>query len=552
MDDSVGRGERQARALVMLVLAIEALWIFFHKYLPLDASLWSLQSETIRQHLAGSPNDGLRLVLIPGANILVPFVSGLLGFLLNGEVVTRLLLVGIGFFGRGMAMVSLLRALRVREALVFFLVPVIVWSGVFFVGSVPYLVGETLVIALVSFFLHQDHPRSGSYYVLMVGFTLVALCHALAFFAVIFITFAVASEQRRSVHLNQGWLSNFNRVLGLVIPGCVVLLLRVFAPAPIFMLSTSGFIAWTPTAHMLLAVAATPIVREAAFPGSDLIAITTSAVVVLLALASLVRAFLLPMEEVSWQSRSTKRAGTILLIVSLLGLVLMKVGVESGAFIWMSLFFVIAASYSRGPAVRRGAVDRLLRSVAFIAMIVAGVVNALGTNRGSEAAADVRDHATQLVRGERTTASTDLHLDSLDIRFVLDSSIVAAEGIGHFPMISYSATAPAYLYEIGAAIAKPGQYQPRGGMIARADGRQLWSPADQLALGDASSYFEPHLRVLAMLPEGGASNPSVFGPFAHGMQDTNSIAVAHGDVNFRLVIGRLRSEPKPGLAQLTR
>ena len=93
MDDSIGRGERQARALVMLVLVIEALWIFFHKYLPLDASLWALQSDAVREHFAGRANDGLSMIPIPAANTFVPLITGIFRFLFSGEVVVRILMV---------------------------------------------------------------------------------------------------------------------------------------------------------------------------------------------------------------------------------------------------------------------------------------------------------------------------------------------------------------------------------------------------------------------------------------------------------------------------
>ena len=85
----------------MLVVVIEALWIFFHKYLPLDASLWALQSDAVREHLSGNGNDGLSMIPIPAANTFVPLVSGILSFLLSGEVVTRILVIFVGFILRG-------------------------------------------------------------------------------------------------------------------------------------------------------------------------------------------------------------------------------------------------------------------------------------------------------------------------------------------------------------------------------------------------------------------------------------------------------------------
>ncbi len=550
MDDSVGRGERQARALVMVVIVIEALWIFFHKYLPLDAVLWSLQADAIRLHLGGSTHDGLQLIPLPAANVLVSFVSGILSFLFSGEVVVRILIVGIGFLARGFAMLSLLRVLKVREALVYFLVPVFVWSGVFFVGSIPYLVGETLAIALVSFFLHQERPRAGAYYILMVGFAFVALCHALAFFAVALITFAVANEQRRSVHLSQGWLSNFNRVVGLVIPGCIVLLLRLLAPAPIFMLSSSGFLPSSAWSHFLMTLSVTPNIKEAGFPGSDVLTLAATILVVLLSIASLVRAFLLPMEEVTWQSRSAKKAGGILLIASLLCFAFLHIGIESNAFLWMAVFFVTAGSYSRGPAVRRGAIDRLLRTLSFIAMVAAGLINGVGTNRGSEAASDLREQSARLVQGEREAAREDLHLDSIDTRLVIDSAVAPITIDGVQPVISYSATAMAYLFLNGAAVNMPSRYQPRAGMLEREDGRALTSPASMLYFPQPADYFEPRLHILAAVPLG-RSNSNNFGPYAHGIKDTTGFIFSRADANFRVVIGRLRDQQASGLAVLS-
>jgi hypothetical protein len=549
LDDSIGRGERQARALVAFVIVIEAIWIFLHKYLPLDATLWSLQADAIRLHIGGGTNDGLRLVPLPAANVLIPLVSGILSFFFNGEIVVRLLIVLIGFVGRGFAMLSMLRALKVREALVFFLVPVFVWSGVFFIGNLPYLAGETLAIALVSFFLKQDRPRSGAYYVLLIGFAAVALCHALAFFAVVLITFAIANEQRRSVHLSQGWLSNFNRVVGLVIPGSVVLLLRFLSPAPVFMLSTSGFIPDSPTNHFLFTLAATPHIQEAGFPGSDIIAAVISTVVVVLALASLVRAFLLPMEEVTWQSRSAKRAGIILLVFSLLGFLLYHIGLETSAFIWMAMFFIMASSYSRGPAVRRGLADRFLRSLAFIAMIAAGILNGLSTNRGSEAASDLREQAVSMLQSERESAKENQHLDSLDFKFVIDSGFIANRQTGIFPSISYSATSIAYLYGKGTKLNAPSEYQPRGGMLESETGKPLPSPADKLSLGRPDQYFEPHLRILAVAPIG-LTNSVNFGPYARGMRDTSIFIFDRAEAKFQVMLGRLSSEQGSGFAEV--
>src|SRR5579872_362632 len=110
-DESIGRGERQARAMVMLVLVIESLWVFFHKYLPLDASLWAMQADVVREHISGHMHDGLSMIPIPAANTLIPILTGILSFIFSGEVITRFLLAFVGILLRGSAMLSLLRVM---------------------------------------------------------------------------------------------------------------------------------------------------------------------------------------------------------------------------------------------------------------------------------------------------------------------------------------------------------------------------------------------------------------------------------------------------------
>lgn len=550
MDDSIGRGERQARALVMLVLVIEALWIFFHKYLPLDASLWALQSDAVREHLSGRGNDGLSMIPIPAANTLIPIVSGILSFLLSGEVVTRLLMVFVGILLRGFAMLSLLRVMRVREELVYFLIPVFVWSGVFFIGSLPYLVAETLSLALVTHLLKQDHPHSGTYWFLAIGFAVVALSHALAFLIVIALVLSVANEQRRSVHLSQGWLSNISSVASLVVPGFIVLALRIFYPAPIFTLSTSGFIPASGFKHFIFALTPSPLVREAAFPGSDVIGISITAVVILLVIASLARAFLLPMEEVSWQSQSAKRAGGILIVLALLGFVLTPLGIETSGFLCLAAFLLVAGSYSRGPAVRRGAVDRVLRSIGFIAMVASGLFNGVSTNRGSEAAYDVRESSVKLIRGESAAAKADEHTDSLKVRFVLDSALIETMSDALIGSFSYSATSPIYLYGLENPLSSPALFQPEAGILDRKDkSTNGSSPVKPIFFTNPEQYFDSRFRVLAALPEGAVFS-SGFGTYARSFTDTTGIAADHGMAKFRLLIGKLSSKPATGLANV--
>jgi hypothetical protein len=551
MDDSIGRGERQARALVMVVLMIEALWIFFHKYLPLDAALWALQSDAVREHLSGRGNDGLSMIPIPAANTFVPLVSGILSFIFSGEVVTRLLMVFVGILLRGYAMLALLRVMKVREELVYFLVPVFVWSGIFFIGSLPYLVAETLALALVTHLLKQDRPRSGTYWLLSIGFAFVALSHALAFIIIIVLVLCVANEQRRSVHLSQGWLSNITSVASLIVPGCIILLLRIFYPAPIFMLTTSGFIPESGFRHFIFALTAAPVVKEAGFPGSDIIAIAITATVILLVIASLARAFLLPMEEVSWQSRSAKGAGSILIILALLGFLLTPLGIETSGFLWLSAFLLVAGSYSRGPAVRRGIADKILRSIGFIVMLASGVYNGVSTNRGSESAYDIRESAIKLVRGEMNTAKIDEHTDSVAIRFVLDSRLVDQMSASTFASLSYSATTPVYIYGTGNPLSSPSLYQPEAGILQRSEkSTNGSSPAKPLRFPNPEQYFDRHARVLAALPEGSVFS-SEFGPYAHSFTDTTGIMIDFGMAKFRLAIGKLSPKQGTGLAHLS-
>jgi len=549
MDDSIGRGERQARALVMLVLVIEALWIFFHKYLPLDASLWALQSDAVREHLAGRANDGLSMIPFPAPNTFVPLITGIFSFLFSGEVVVRILMVLIGILLRGYAMLSLLRVMKVREDLVYFLVPVFVWSGIFFLGSLPYLVGETLALSLINHLLKQDHPRGGTYWILAIGFACVAWTHALAFIVVIALVLSVANEQRRSVHLSQGWLSNIQSVASLILPGCIILLLRVFYPAPIFMLSTSKLISEGGLQHFIMAITTAPLIREAVFPGANIIAIAITATVVLLVIASLARAFLLPMEEVSWQSRSAKSAGGILIVLALFSFVLTPLGIETSGFLWLATFLLVAGSYSRGPAVRRGSIDRVLRVIAFIAMVAAGICNGVSTNRGSEAASDVRESSLRLISGEINAAHQDGEKNDLSIRFVIDSTLINQMSEPMIGSFSYSATAPLYIYELRNPALSSSLYQPEAGILDRSDKTTNGtSPAKQIFFSKPEQYFDPQFRVLAALPEGSKLS-SAFGPFAKSFSDTTGIILDHGMAKYRLVIGKLSSKEALGLAE---
>ena len=292
-----------------------------------------------------------------------------------------------------------------------------------------------------------------------------------------------------------------------------------------------------------------PIVREAAFPASDIIATVITITAILLVIASLMRAFLLPMEEVSWQSRSSKGAGSILLILAIAGIFFTPMGIETSAFFWFAAFLLVAGSYSRGPAVRRGIFDRLLRSIAFIAMIAAGLYNSFSINRGSEAAYDLREQTAKLIRGEINTAKSDEHLDSLAFRFVTDPELLSSMSNAAIGSFSYSVTSPLYLFGRENLLSNPELYQPAAGMLYRSEKTSYGtSPAQPISVINPEAYFDPHLRILAALPE--SSNFSLaFGPYAKSFTDTTGVLFDKGNARFRLVIGKLSPKPATGLAK---
>src|SRR4051812_34031651 len=102
LDETTGLSERRATTVVTCILFVQALWVFLHKYLPLDAGLWALQSELVHSHISGNAGDGWKMIPYPAANVLGPFISGIMTFVFSGEVVTRLLLTFGAIFLRGL------------------------------------------------------------------------------------------------------------------------------------------------------------------------------------------------------------------------------------------------------------------------------------------------------------------------------------------------------------------------------------------------------------------------------------------------------------------
>lgn len=545
-EDSKGRGERQARAIVLVVLVIEAVWVFLHRYLPGDAALWSLQSDLIHLHLTSATNDGFSLIPFPGANVLAPYISWIFSLVFGSEVAIRLLMAFGAILLRGGAMLSLLSVLRVRDASVYYLIPVFTWSGIFFSGAFPYLFAETLGLFLIVYFLGQSSPRRFQYIVLSAGFAVVALLHGLAFLFCGVLVLAIANEQRRSIHLSQGWLSNMGSVVRIVLPGLVILLLRFFSPAPIFSVSTSGLVPTSGDGMLLFMTTVSPFVLEAAYPTGNLLCVAITAFVIILVLGSLLRAFLLPMEEVSWQSRSSKTAGTILLIVSIGGLLLGAVGFQSQAFLWTAAFLILSGSYSRGPAVRRGSIDKLLNALGFIAMLAAGGMNALGTNRGAEAAYDTKTDALRLIGQEAQLSRQERSVAKLDVHYIIDSSLYASTQESYISTVSYSLTVPIYLYAEGNILADPSRFQPMGGALSGED-NVFVSPLHTVHFAKPESTFAPAVRFLAALPNG-SSRSAQFGEFVKSLKDVNSIPIRHGDAEYVLSLGTPNELGIPGLA----
>jgi hypothetical protein len=536
-EDSLGRGERQARAVVLLVLAIEAVWIFLHKYLPADAALWTLQSDLVGLHLNGTSHDALSLVPFPAANVLGGYIGWLFSLPFGSEVGIRFAFAFIGLFLRGYAMLRLLGALRVRDPAVYYLIPVFAWSGIYWSGAFHYIIAETAALFLITYLLKQDHPRSFQYGVLAIGIAFVALLHSLAFIACLFFCIAVANEQRRSVHLSQGWLSNINSVVGLAVPGLVILLLRLLSPAPIFQVSMSGFLP-TDGSQLLLAMATvSPYVPEAAFPTANIIAPLVSLFVVLLVVSSLVRAFLLPMEEVSWQSRSTKGAGALLIVISFTGLFLPFAHTQ--ALFWFASFMVLAGSYSRGPAVRRSSIDRLLTALGFIAMLAAGGLNALSINRGSDAAVDVRQSAVDMILEAKHTGASDIH-------YVIDSVLHRSLSESYIGTISFAQSAPLYLYQRETILNDPQQYQTAAGTF-RGEDSAYHRPFDPPRLLQKDGTFADGVRILAIVPSG-ATRSDQFGAGVGSLENELRLPIAKGSAKFDLLLGKPSQNVVKGLA----
>ncbi len=552
LDETTGLNERRARTIVIFVLAAETLWVFLTKYLPLDAGLWALQSELIRQHIAGHAADGWRLIPYPASNIGAPLFAALFTSLFPGEVVIRLMLTLGAIFLRGMAMLSLFRVLRVRDAAIYFLIPVLAMTGLWFTGALPYLMGETLAIWVLVYFLSQDHPRSSAYWTLSHGLLLVSLFSGLVFLLMAVVVIMIMLEQRRSVHLSQGWMNEPRVVMSLLTLGTLVLVMGFLAGEPMLRLSATGFLP-TGLSRMLFLLTPVPRVLEATFRYGDILHALVTLLFIVVLLGCFARAYLLAIEEATWQSRAVRSAGYVLLLLALCGPLLAGIGVESSSGVILAITFILAGSYSRGPAVRRTPIDRLLYTCTVIVVIAAIGMNGFSIAQGSAAALDAIHSARSLVSGERETTREDEHLDHIHIRFTMDSTLGAqAVFVG---TLSYSATAPLYLFTEGDVLENPAAFQIPGGMVhtqAAQAGSTVprgVSPVIPILLGSEDNYIDSTVRILAALPMGTHVSNS-FGPFDLSLAEDAGINIDKGEAKYRLAIGKLRAGHPVELAQI--
>ena len=233
-------------------------------------------------------------------------------------------------------------------------------------------------------------------------------------------------------------------------------------------------------------------------------------------------------------------------MLAVIGPAMEQIGVQTHAFIWFAFFLLLAGSYSRGPAVRRNIIDRLLNVLAFATMVAAGILNGLAVNRGSDAASNVLRGAAELVRAEQQAQQMERGLSELDVRFLADDRVVNVS-TSYVGAYSYTVTAPPYLYADGFMFDRPSLYQPNGGAMYRHDGERLLSPQDTLSLDRFERILDPKLRILAAVPPGEVST-SLLGRYGRALSDTTTFVAEYGEHRYQLILGTLVPSKLPGLA----
>ena len=541
LEETTGLTERRATTVVTVILFVESLWIFLYKYLPLDAGLWALQAELVHRHLAGHSNDGWNLIHYPASNIGGPLLAGILTFFFSGEVATRLLLTFGAIFLRGLGIVTLFRTLRVHDDTVYYLVPVLMLGGIWFTGALPYLLAETVAIWVLIFFISQDRPRGYAYWFVSIGLLVVSFFSALVFLLAIFVVIMVMIEQRRHVHLSQGWLGEPRAVMSLLIPGAVLAALGLIGGEPIFRISSTNLIPSAGLGRVLFLLTPAPNILEATFRYGDIFHGLLTIVFCAVLLGCFARAFFLPIEEVTWQSKAIRSAGYILLVLALFGPLISHIGIETSSWMMLAIALILGGAYSGGPAVRRTPLDSLLFTGALISLISTVLLNGFSIATGSAAAEDVLKSSRSLITQERETALEDEHIPHIGIRFVLDSALVQRDASHSIGTLSYSETAPIYLFTETDLLKQPWAFQPRGGIVhtGALDGKTI-SPAIPIMLGSADRYIDSTVRVLAAMTKGAIVSPT-FGPFTLSLAEDAGINIDKGEVSYRLAIGKLQA-----------
>jgi hypothetical protein len=112
--------------------------------------------------------------------------------------------------------------------------------------------------------------------------------------------------------------------------------------------------------------------------------------------------------------------------------------------------------------------------------------------------------------------------------------------------VSYSMTAPLYLYTKDNVIGTPSLFQPKGGALS-GDDNAFASPLQSARFSKPESIFAPSVRFLAALPKG-ASRSEQFGEFVKSLKDANSVSVKHGDAQYTMTLGTPNELGVPGLA----
>ena len=179
-------------------------------------------------------------------------------------------------------------------------------------------------------------------------------------------------------------------------------------------------------------------------------------------------------------------------------------------------------------------------------MLAAGGMNALGTNRGAEAAYDTKTDALRLIAQEVQTSRQELGVAKLDVHYIIDSSLYASTQESYIGTVSYSLSVPIYLYAEGNILADPSRFQPMSGAVSGED-NVFVSPLHTVHFAKPESTFAPAVRFLAALPNG-SSRSTQFGEFVKSLKDVNSIPIRHGDAEYVLSLGTPNELGIPGLA----